>query len=207
MIRVMTQAAQVRGPTHKVSAPASEGFFGYYPGAVAVITTRAGGQVNVMSAGWHTALSQTPPLYGVAVAPERHSHGLLTATRLFGVNFLPFEHAEAIAGAGLLSGATSDKFARLGLTWQPGELSGIPVLDVAYMTYECRVTQQHTTGDHTLFVGEVLWLTYRSEAYAGRVQDSAAVPAVIYYGRSTYEELGAGQRKLLPPELYRDTSG
>ena len=198
-------SAPVRQLAAKLSAPASEGFFGYYPGAVAVITTRDNDRVNVMSAGWHTALSQTPPLYGVAIAPERHSHGLLTASNIFGVNFLPFNHAEAIAGAGLLSGAQVDNFARLDLAWQPGEFTGVPVLDSAYMTYECRVIQQVTTGDHTFFVGEVAGLTYQPEAYAERVQDSRAVPSVAYYGRSTYEELGSGRRKLLPPHLFRDS--
>lgn len=198
-------SAPARTGTGKLTAPAAEGFFGYYPGSVAVITTRDGDRVNVMSAGWHTALSQTPPLYGVAVAPERHSHGLLTASLVFGVNFLPFENAEAIAGAGLLSGAQLDKPERLGLTWQPGEFTGVPVLDAAFMTYECRVTQQTVTGDHTFFVGEVLGLTYQPEAYSERIQDSRAVPSVAYYGRSTYEELGSGRRKLLPPQLFRDS--
>src|SRR5690625_1415374 len=154
----------------KLSACASAGFFGYYPGAVAVVTTRDGARVNVMSAGWHTALSQTPPLYGVAVAPERHSHGLLDVSRAFAVNFLPFEHAEAVAGSGLLTGAEGDKFAHLGLTWSPGDFTGLPVLDAAYMTYECRVTDQFTTGDHTFFVGEVVGLTYDPAAYEDRVQ-------------------------------------
>src|SRR5699024_4078967 len=133
-------------------------------------------RVNVMSAGWHTALAQTPPLYGVAVAPERHTHGLLSTSLAFGVNFLPFEHAEAIAGAGLLNGAQVDKFARLELNWQPGEFCGLPVLEAAFMTYECRVTQQSTTGDHTFFVGEVMGMTYRPDAYSDRIQDSRAVP-------------------------------
>lgn len=201
----MTEQNIAPAPTAaaRLTASASSGFFGYYPGAVAVVTTRDGPRANVMSAGWHTALSQTPPLYGVAVAPERHSHGLLDASRAFGVNFLPFEHAEAVAGSGLLTGAGGDKFARLGLTWTPGEFIGLPVLDAAYMTYECRVTDQLTTGDHTFFVGEVVGLSYLPSAYEDRVQNSRSVPALAYYGRSTYEELGSGRRKLLPPDLFR----
>lgn len=189
----------------KTVAPVSSGYFGYYPGAVAVVTSAHAERVNVMSAGWHTALSETPPLYGVAVAPERHSHDLIRDSGLFAVNFLPFEHAPAIAGAGLLSGADLDKFARLQLGWQPGEFTGLPVLDAAYITYECRVTDSVRTGDHTFFVGEVLGLTYLPEAFQDRQQDSRAVPSVAYYGRSTYEELGSGRRQFLPPQLYRGT--
>lgn len=187
----------------KATIPVKDGYFGYYPGAVTVITSRDGDQINVMSAGWHTALSETPPLYGVAVAPERHSHGLIAASRVFGVNFLPFEHAAAIAGSGLLSGSQLDKFERLKLGWQPGRYTGVPVLDAAYLTYECSVSQQVITGDHTFFVGDVLGLTYLPAAFTERLQDSRTVPSVAYYGRSTYEELGGGRRQFLPPHLFR----
>lgn len=203
----MKLQAGTENPTVRVKtvAPVGSGYFGYYPGAVAVVTSRHGQQLNVMSAGWHTALSETPPLYGVAVAPERHSHDLIRESGLFAVNFLPFEHATAIAGAGLLSGADLDKFARLDLAWQAGEFSGLPILDAAYMTYECRVSDSFRTGDHTFFVGEVLGLTYLPEAFSDRQQDSGTVPAVAYYGRSTYEELGSGRRQFLPPALFRGT--
>src|SRR5690625_8029290 len=61
-------------------------YFGYYPGAVAVVTSRYGEETNVMSAGWHTALSQEPPLYGVAIAPERFSYRLVKESGQFGVD-------------------------------------------------------------------------------------------------------------------------
>ncbi|MFD1733971.1 flavin reductase [Deinococcus malanensis] len=49
-------------------------FFGYYPGTVALVTAEHSGTRNVLSVGWHTALSADPPLYGVAVGRERGSH-------------------------------------------------------------------------------------------------------------------------------------
>lgn len=188
----------------KLHFPVADGFFGYYPGAVSVITARDGDRINVMSAGWHTALSEAPPLYGVAIAPERHSYGLISASGVMGVNFLPFEHAAAIAGAGLLTGAALDKYDRLGLTWQPGVHTGVPVLDQAYLTYECVVRQAVPAGDHTFFIGEVMGLSILPAAFRDRLQDSVSVPSVAYYGRSTYEELGSGRRKILPPALYRN---
>ena len=189
----------------KKTVAADESFFGYYPGAVAVVTSCSGADVNVMSAGWHTALSEAPPLYGVAVAPGRHSYGLIRASSRFVVNFLPFANAEAVAGAGLLSGlSVPDKLERLGLEWDPGE-AGAPILRCAWMSYECRVRDEFLVGDHSLFVGEVLRLHYREDAFDGRLLASDRLPAIAYYGRSTYEALGQGERKVLPPELYRET--
>lgn len=191
-------------PTAKVVTDARDTFFGYYPGAVAVVTSRDGDRRNVMSAGWHTALSADPPLYGVAVAPERHSYGLIRASGLFGVNFLPFALAESIAGAGLLSGAAvPDKLTRLGLAWSEDE-SGLPILDGAWTSYACRVVRTVTTGDHDFFVGDVLRVHYDPNAFDGRIQSSARVPGAIYYGRSTYEGLGSGPTKTVPPETFRD---
>jgi flavin reductase (DIM6/NTAB) family NADH-FMN oxidoreductase RutF len=192
------------GPAPTV-VDARDAFFGYYPGTVAVVTSRHGRERNVMSAGWHAALSADPPMYGVAIAPERHSHGLITASGGFVVSFLPFAEAEAIAGAGTLSGAGGlDKLARLGLRWHDEEVSGLPILDAAYLSYVCELRQRVPTGDHEFFVGEVRRLHYDPAAFADRVQDSDAVPAVVYYGRSEYEALGSGPRATFPPERFRD---
>ena len=128
-------------------------FFGYYPGTVALITAAHAGQRNVMAAGWHTALSADPPLYGVAVGPERATHALIRAGGTFGVNFLPLTHADAVQGAGLHSLRSGvDKHALLNL----GTLPGQPLaLSGAYLHYTCRVTTMTPTGDHDLFVGQV----------------------------------------------------
>ena len=70
-------------------------FFGYYPGTVALVTAEHAGTRNVLSVGWHTALSAEPPLYGVAVGRERATHPLIVESGRFGVNFLPFAQARA----------------------------------------------------------------------------------------------------------------
>jgi flavin reductase (DIM6/NTAB) family NADH-FMN oxidoreductase RutF len=75
-----------------VTAP-PERFFGYYPGTVAVVTAAHGTDRNVMSAGWHAALSAEPPLYGVAFGRGRYTYGLVRASGAFAVHFLPFERA------------------------------------------------------------------------------------------------------------------
>ncbi|ADI14442.1 flavin reductase family protein [Truepera radiovictrix] len=181
-------------------------FFGYYPGTVAVVTAAADGDRNVMSAGWHAALSAEPPLYGVAVAPERYTYGLLRASGAFAVHFLPFGRADAVAGAGSLSRHEGvDKFAALGLAWRPGTKTPAPILQDAYLAYECRLQNALPTGDHTWFVGEVVALHYRPEAFGERLmQASERVAPAVYYGRATYEALGAGERAVFPPDAFRE---
>jgi flavin reductase (DIM6/NTAB) family NADH-FMN oxidoreductase RutF len=187
-------------PLH-VSAP-PERFFGFYPGTVSVVTTAHEGERNVLSVGWHVALSAEPPLYGVALSPRRHSYGLLTASGTFAVHFLPFERAEAISGVGSSSGRDGgDKFERFGLATRPGAVfTDVPILLDAYLAYECRVQAIHPTGDHDLVVGEVVAIHHRPEAFDERwLLDHTRVRAAVYYGRSTFEALGSGERAFHPP--------
>jgi flavin reductase (DIM6/NTAB) family NADH-FMN oxidoreductase RutF len=173
-----------------------ERFFGYYPGTVAVITSAHEGRRNVMSAGWHSALSSEPALYGVALGRTRHTHALVLASGAFAVHFLPFERADAIAGVGSVSGRDGlDKFARFGLAASVGTVLDVPILHDAYVAFECRVRAVHETGDHDWVVGEVVALHHRPDAFdERRMLDTGNVRPAVFYGRSTFEALGAGER-------------
>jgi flavin reductase (DIM6/NTAB) family NADH-FMN oxidoreductase RutF len=191
------------GSRLSVSAP-PERFFGYYPGTVAVITAASGEDRNVMSAGWHAALSAEPPLYGVALGRQRYTYDLVIASRAFAVHFLPFDQARAIAAVGATSRRTGvDKFARFGLETAPGAVLDVPILQDAYLAYECRVSAVHETGDHDWIVGEVVAVHHRPEAFdERRLQAGATVPGTIYYGRSLYEALGSGRQVDFPPGSF-----
>ncbi len=190
-----------------VSAP-PERFFGYYPGTVAVITSAHGADRNVMSAGWHAALSAEPPLYGVALGRTRYTHGLVLAAGGFAVHFLPFEQARVIAAVGCVSRHGGvDKFDRFGLATAPGAVLPLPILQDAYLAYECRVSAVHATGDHDWVVGEVVALHHRPEAFdEGRMQDAQRVAGTVYYGRSRYEALGRGDRVDFDPDAFREVA-
>ena len=189
--------------TLQVSAPLEQ-FFGYYPGVVSVITAEHNGDRNVMSAGWHAALSSVPPLYGVALGRGRYTHRLVIESGAFALHFLPFEHARTVAAVGATSRHNGqDKFQRFSLPTTAGALLQVPILQDAYLAYECRVTAVHETGDHDWVVGEVVAVHHDPNAFdERRLQDSGKVPAAVYYGRSVYEKIGAGQRaEFLPGEF------
>lgn len=170
-------------------------FFGYYPNTVALVTAEHQGKRNVMSAGWHAALSSDPPLYGVAIGRERATHALVTSSGRFALNFLPFEHARAVQGAGVLSlhdGA--DKYGQLGLTPHPGEEL---VLAEAYLTYVCSLSQVVTTGDHDWCVGQVERVWYDEGAFDERLLFRGE--AAVYLGRSEYVCLNTGGKRVVVP--------
>lgn len=201
----MPSSSEPQYSEHLTVSDPLERFFGYYPGVVSVITAEHAGERNVMAAGWHAALSAAPPLYGVAIAPERYTHALGVAAGAFAVHFLPFEQARAVAGVGSLSRRSGvDKFEKLGLKSVKGEATGTPILQSAYIAYECTIQNRVPTGDHEWWVGNVVAVHHDPEAFDERLlqrADSAA--AAVYYGRSIYEGLGQGPRVAFEPEEFR----
>ncbi|ACO47454.1 flavin reductase family protein [Deinococcus deserti] len=174
-------------------------FFGYYPGTVALVTAEHSGTRNVLSVGWHTALSADPPLYGVAVGRERGSHPLIVQSGHFGVNFLPFAAAQAVQGAGVLSlhdAPQFDKLARLGLTTLPG--SPLAVTQ-AYLHYRCEVVDVVRTGDHDLFVGRVSDVHFDPAHYDA--EGLFAGEAAVYLGRSAYVTTTRERQVFLPGDF------
>ncbi len=163
-----------------------ERFYHYYPAVVAVITARDGDRVNVMPAAWNTALSFDPPLFGVAISPKRHTYGLVKAAGEFGVSFLPFEMARAIAVTGRTSGREVDKVALLGLELEPPLALNTPLLKGAYAAYECRLEAVHRTGDHDLFVGRVEAVHWDPEAFPEGAPSWTGMRPTLYLGSDRY---------------------
>ena len=190
---------------HRVDAPPTR-FFGYYPGVPTVVTAAHEDDRNVLAVGWHAALSHDPPMYGVAIAAARYTHRLGVASGAFAVHFLPFRHARTVAGVGTLSRNDGvDKFARFGLRATHGAVTGAPILEDAYLAYECRLSQRVPTGDHEWWIGEVAALHHRPDAFDERgVLRRDVAPAQAYYGRATYEALGAGELATFPPGGFRE---
>lgn len=176
-------------------------FFGYYPATVAVITVQTPEARNLMSAGWHAAVSMHPPMYGVAVGPERATHPLIRQAGRFAVNFLPFEFTREIQGAGVHSFHDGrDKFDRLALKTYQGHL-GTLILEEAYLAYELSDLQFVPFGDHDWIAGEVKQTHYRPEAFEGFKLTGEI--AAVYLGRATYQAL-KGEVQIHLPETFRD---
>ncbi|NGZ74346.1 flavin reductase family protein [Saccharibacillus alkalitolerans] len=161
-----------------------------YPGMVAMVTSRAGEKRNVMAAGWHAYIGSGPGMYGIALREETFSYGLIKKAGVFGVNFLPAERTQAIQGAGTLTGSDADKLEALGIGFEDGLKTGVPILNDAYMAYECRVADMNLYGDHYWIVGEIVQV-YQDEALFGEdgLPDLSKLSIPLYMGRASYRVL------------------
>jgi flavin reductase (DIM6/NTAB) family NADH-FMN oxidoreductase RutF len=123
-----------------------------FPAGVGVLTVDAAGERLGLTVSAVVSLSLDPPLVGVSVSRQAAMHELLRAAGGFALSLLSGEQA-----------AVAQHFARgvppfahwHGIEWREGA-SGPPLLEGALGWLECRLSAEHATGDHTLFVGEVL---------------------------------------------------
>jgi flavin reductase (DIM6/NTAB) family NADH-FMN oxidoreductase RutF len=97
------------------------------------------------------AVSLEPPLVLICVERTADSWRCIEAAGSFVVNVLE-EQGESLSRR-FASGVTGDKFAGVAYRAASG---GAPVLASALAWVECRVTEAHEAGDHTIFIGEVL---------------------------------------------------
>ncbi len=159
----------------------------FYPAVAAVVTVRSGERMNAMACAWHSALSFTPPLYGVLISSKRFSYQLILDAGAFGVNFLPYDKAEMIAGVGRNSGREVDKFAAFAIAVEPLPDALAPILKDAYAAYECRLAARHPCGDHDLFVGEIVRVHQAPEVFTeDGILDFSRIQSALYLGADWY---------------------
>jgi flavin reductase (DIM6/NTAB) family NADH-FMN oxidoreductase RutF len=123
-----------------------------FPAGICVVTIEFEGHRTGLTVGSLVSLSLEPPLVGFALGRQAQHHELLRDAGEFGVSLLRSDQ-EAVA----------QHFARsvppialwTGVELRDGESP--PLLQAALGWLRCRVHAEHPVGDHTFFVGEVVW--------------------------------------------------
>ncbi len=123
---------------------------GQYATGVIVITARApdGRKIGV-TANSFTSVSLDPPLVSWCPAKKAPSLPDLTASTHFAVNILATDQHHL---SRQFATPAEDKF--LGVPTSEG-VSGVPLIDGAIATFQCRTVQRVEAGDHVIFLGEV----------------------------------------------------
>lgn len=128
-----------------------------FASGVTVVTTRdAAGKPHGITVSAFCSVSLEPPLVLVCIEKTAVSHRAFGESGAFVVNMLSDEqidHSKQFASPAL------DKFDEI--NHRPG-IGGIPVLDDTLASLECRLTNIHDSGDHTIFVGQVENATIRT---------------------------------------------
>jgi flavin reductase (DIM6/NTAB) family NADH-FMN oxidoreductase RutF len=118
------------------------------------------GKPNVLTLAWAMPTSRDPALVAVSMAPNRYSHALIEETKEFVINIPTVDLIKETLACGRTSGESHNKFSETGLTPLPARKVKAPIIKECIAHLECKLHSQFKTGDHTVFVGEIL------EAYA-----------------------------------------
>lgn len=123
------------------------------PNALALVGSASGGNRNAMTTSWITQLSNEPVLIGVGVDNEALTHRLITESQAFTVNLWRSDDTKVFVK---FSKPAVDDGATLNGRAVHVAATGAPVFDEALAWMDCRVTQTHNLGTHTLFIGELV---------------------------------------------------
>ena len=144
----------------------------HFASGVTVVTTEHEGRPYGLTVASFASLSLHPPLVLVCIEKSVKSHDALAAAKRFGVSILGSEQGDV---SSRFASKVDDKCA--GIAVARGE-RGVPLIDGALCTIECRVREQLPGGDHSIFIGEVV---------TARVREGAP----LVYFRSSYRQISA----------------
>jgi len=123
---------------------------------VLVVSVDAQRKVDVMPAGWAMIVSGKPPMFAVAVGHTRYTHELIEKGKEFVIAFPSPGMEAATLYCGTHSGRDVDKIAETALQTASAKRVKTPLIKGAVINLECRLDSATRSGDHTIFVGEVL---------------------------------------------------
>jgi len=136
-------------------------------GPTVLVTSKVGEKINIMTVAWQMPVSFKPMLVAIAIGHERFSHKLILESREFVINIPYIEMIKEVLCCGTQSGKDIDKFKVCGLTPIKARKVGAPLVKECIGNIECSLYYAHETGDHTIFVGEVLAASVKEGIFDG----------------------------------------
>jgi flavin reductase (DIM6/NTAB) family NADH-FMN oxidoreductase RutF len=111
---------------------------------------------NAIGVSWVTRTSIDPFLLLISIDRSRYSHAGIDFHKEFVVHYPSAEQVEAAWLCGTRSGRDIDKIKEAGLSLIDSIAVKVPTIKGVTVAFECKVIGKFETGDHTVFVGEVV---------------------------------------------------
>ena len=111
---------------------------------------------NIIGLSWWTFTSWDPFMIAISVEHKRYSHECLEHHKEFVLCFPSEGQAKDAWLCGTKSGRDVDKFQLTNFKpIQAGNIS-VPMIDGVTVAYGCKIVNQIETGDHTLYIANVV---------------------------------------------------
>lgn len=119
-----------------------------------LIGSRAGDELNVMTANWLTQTSFDPPYVVVAIQEDAHTRKLIDTGNVFNIQNVPSGSKDLLLKFVKPAERVGNKLE--GEEYTEAPTTKTPVLAAALSYVECEVEQAIQTGSHILYVGRVV---------------------------------------------------
>jgi len=136
----------------------------------------------------------------MGIAPKRYSHELIAGPKEFVVNIPTMDIVKETLFCGRRTGRIHDKFAETGLTPLPAKMIRPPIIKECVAHLECKLHQQISMGDHTLFVGEVQTAYVNEGVFNGKF-DLEKVKLIYHAGGDDFATLAP---EIVSPSLEKE---
>lgn len=128
-----------------------------YPEQVVIVLVKEkSGRVNPVTIGWTMLTSHEPPMMAFSLGKNRYSAGLIQDAGGFVISFPSEGMGKETLLFGTKSGKDTDKLSISGIATSPTKKIDCVILDDAVANFECRFVGEYPTGDHIIFVGEII---------------------------------------------------
>ena len=114
------------------------------------------GVPNPITLGWTMIVSGSPPMMAIAVAKGHYSVRAIRHSKEFVIAFPSEDMSEEALFYGTHSGRDTEKLKAHPCPTQPTSVIDGVLLAGAVANFECKLAAELETGDHIVFVGEVI---------------------------------------------------
>ncbi|MFP3902805.1 MAG: flavin reductase family protein [Armatimonadota bacterium] len=135
----------------------AEAFEARFPVTIVMVISRdEQGRADIMPAGWNMQCSTDPKLVAVAIHYDRCTYRCIKDRGEYVWAWPGEGQGQIVEQTGSCHGDEVDKFAEFDIPHCDGVATDVPLLEGAAANLECRVVDEFPTGDHAIFVGEVV---------------------------------------------------
>ena len=155
---------------------------GQFATGVTVITTEAGGEKFGFTANSYTSVSLDPPLILFCLHKDSKGCPVFLKNGNFAVNILANDQMEVSNGFANRELSAEERYQLV--SYRPGQ-TGSPILDGAMGYLDCRLSSSLESGDHVIFIGEVIDMGHRPEKtppdlFSGRVSRAIVLVQSVF---------------------------
>ncbi len=127
----------------------------HWASGVTIVTSCQASKPMGMTASSFTSVSLRPPQVLICVSNQAYTHAAIIESGYFAINLLAVEQIDwGLRFAGLQPGVT-DQERFQGIDYITAQ-TGAPILPGVLAWLDCRVRHAFASGDHTIFVGDVV---------------------------------------------------